>query len=126
MSWVYLNRQIMAKRTKRSWSDNKIVFLYAILRVKFFPSNSNIFSARYGNLIKNLWSCTSRTLAPLKMRWTIAKFAPQFTGFSFRSSQLRFTIYLFFFHVLTYKLTGFHLVLPVLPFMDIFIWSSIL
>ncbi|KAK7480047.1 hypothetical protein BaRGS_00028684 [Batillaria attramentaria] len=42
---------------------------------------------RYGELIKDLWSGTSRTVAPLKLRWTIGKYAPRFNGFQQHDSQ---------------------------------------
>ncbi|BFZ19073.1 hypothetical protein BsWGS_22113 [Bradybaena similaris] len=42
---------------------------------------------RYGELIKDLWSGTSKTVAPLKLRWTIGKYAPRFNGFQQHDSQ---------------------------------------
>ncbi|XP_066297333.1 ubiquitin carboxyl-terminal hydrolase 32-like isoform X2 [Branchiostoma lanceolatum] len=42
---------------------------------------------RYGDLVQDLWSGTSKTIAPLKMRWTIAKYAPRFNGFQQHDSQ---------------------------------------
>ncbi|CAG2247856.1 USP6_32 [Mytilus edulis] len=42
---------------------------------------------RYGELVKDLWSGTSRTLAPLRLRWTIGKYAPRFNGFQQHDSQ---------------------------------------
>ncbi|KAK3083744.1 hypothetical protein FSP39_002517 [Pinctada imbricata] len=42
---------------------------------------------RYGELVKDLWSGTSRTIAPLKLRWTIGKYAPRFNGFQQHDSQ---------------------------------------
>ncbi|KAK3792374.1 hypothetical protein RRG08_045918 [Elysia crispata] len=42
---------------------------------------------RYGELVKDLWSGTSRTVAPLKLRWTIGKYAPRFNGFQQHDSQ---------------------------------------
>ncbi|KAK7088275.1 hypothetical protein V1264_022210 [Littorina saxatilis] len=42
---------------------------------------------RYGELIKDLWSGTSRAVAPLKLRWTIGKYAPRFNGFQQHDSQ---------------------------------------
>ena len=54
----------------------------------WFPTTHlRTVTTRYGNLIKNLWSGSSRTIAPLKMRWTIAKFADQFTGFGQHDAQ---------------------------------------
>ncbi|XP_071094049.1 ubiquitin carboxyl-terminal hydrolase 32-like isoform X1 [Haliotis cracherodii] len=42
---------------------------------------------RYGDLVKELWSGTTRTIAPLKLRWTIGKYAPRFNGFQQHDSQ---------------------------------------
>ncbi|XP_076452524.1 ubiquitin carboxyl-terminal hydrolase 32-like isoform X2 [Babylonia areolata] len=42
---------------------------------------------RYGELIKDLWSGTSKAVAPLKLRWTIGKYAPRFNGFQQHDSQ---------------------------------------
>ncbi|XP_005089176.1 ubiquitin carboxyl-terminal hydrolase 32 [Aplysia californica] len=42
---------------------------------------------RYGELIKDLWGGTSKTVAPLKLRWTIGKYAPRFNGFQQHDSQ---------------------------------------
>ncbi|CAH1801921.1 unnamed protein product [Owenia fusiformis] len=42
---------------------------------------------RYGDLIKDIWSGTVKTIAPLKLRWTIAKYAPRFNGFQQHDSQ---------------------------------------
>ncbi|ESO97937.1 hypothetical protein LOTGIDRAFT_153048 [Lottia gigantea] len=42
---------------------------------------------RYGDLVKDIWSGTSRTIAPLKLRWTIGKYAPRFNGFQQHDSQ---------------------------------------
>ncbi|KAL8573322.1 hypothetical protein ACOMHN_032784 [Nucella lapillus] len=42
---------------------------------------------RYGELIKDLWSGTSKAVAPLKIRWTIGKYAPRFNGFQQHDSQ---------------------------------------
>ncbi|XP_030848149.1 ubiquitin carboxyl-terminal hydrolase 32 isoform X3 [Strongylocentrotus purpuratus] len=42
---------------------------------------------RYGDLCNDLWSGTARSIAPLKLRWTIAKYAPRFSGFQQHDSQ---------------------------------------
>uniref|UniRef100_A0A8C7K192 ubiquitinyl hydrolase 1 n=1 Tax=Oncorhynchus kisutch TaxID=8019 RepID=A0A8C7K192_ONCKI len=41
----------------------------------------------YGDLLMELWSGTQRNVAPLKLRWTIAKYAPRFNGFQQQDSQ---------------------------------------
>lgn len=42
---------------------------------------------RYGDLMKDIWSGTTKTTAPLKLRWTIGKYAPRFNGFQQHDSQ---------------------------------------
>ncbi|XP_072043615.1 ubiquitin carboxyl-terminal hydrolase 32-like isoform X1 [Amphiura filiformis] len=42
---------------------------------------------RYGELIKDLWAGNAKSIAPLKLRWTIAKYASQFNGFQQQDSQ---------------------------------------
>ncbi|XP_006811225.1 ubiquitin carboxyl-terminal hydrolase 32-like [Saccoglossus kowalevskii] len=42
---------------------------------------------RYGDLVQDLWSGTSKSIAPLKLRWTIGKYAPRFNGFQQHDSQ---------------------------------------
>ncbi|KAJ8280946.1 hypothetical protein GJAV_G00061360 [Gymnothorax javanicus] len=41
----------------------------------------------YGDLVQELWSGTQKSIAPLKLRWTIAKYAPRFNGFQQQDSQ---------------------------------------
>uniref|UniRef100_A0A3Q2NNG2 Ubiquitin carboxyl-terminal hydrolase 32 n=1 Tax=Fundulus heteroclitus TaxID=8078 RepID=A0A3Q2NNG2_FUNHE len=41
----------------------------------------------YGDLVMELWSGTQKSVAPLKLRWTIAKYAPRFNGFQQQDSQ---------------------------------------
>uniref|UniRef100_A0A4W3JWA4 Ubiquitin carboxyl-terminal hydrolase 32 n=1 Tax=Callorhinchus milii TaxID=7868 RepID=A0A4W3JWA4_CALMI len=41
----------------------------------------------YGDLIQELWSGAQKNIAPLKLRWTIAKYAPRFNGFQQQDSQ---------------------------------------
>ncbi|XP_056466996.1 ubiquitin carboxyl-terminal hydrolase 32 isoform X2 [Gadus chalcogrammus] len=41
----------------------------------------------YGDLAMELWSGTQKNVAPLKLRWTIAKYAPRFNGFQQQDSQ---------------------------------------
>ncbi|XP_063060913.1 ubiquitin carboxyl-terminal hydrolase 32 isoform X2 [Engraulis encrasicolus] len=41
----------------------------------------------YGDLVQELWSGAQKSVAPLKLRWTIAKYAPRFNGFQQQDSQ---------------------------------------
>ncbi|XP_071945533.1 ubiquitin carboxyl-terminal hydrolase 32-like isoform X2 [Antedon mediterranea] len=42
---------------------------------------------RYGELVNDLWAGNAKSIAPLKLRWTIAKYAPRFNGFQQQDSQ---------------------------------------
>ncbi|XP_045101683.1 ubiquitin carboxyl-terminal hydrolase 32-like isoform X2 [Portunus trituberculatus] len=42
---------------------------------------------QYGNLMQELWAGGARTVAPLKLRWTIGKYSGNFTGFQQHDSQ---------------------------------------
>ncbi|XP_042222314.1 ubiquitin carboxyl-terminal hydrolase 32-like isoform X6 [Homarus americanus] len=42
---------------------------------------------QYGNLMQELWGGGARTVAPLKLRWTIGKYSGNFTGFQQHDSQ---------------------------------------
>nr|XP_018670070.1 ubiquitin carboxyl-terminal hydrolase 32 [Ciona intestinalis] len=68
---------------------------------KYFLENKHLFelnrtnplgmkghiAKRYCDLTQELWSGASKTVAPLKLRWTISKYAPRFNGFSQHDSQ---------------------------------------
>ncbi|KAK4322970.1 hypothetical protein Pmani_006294 [Petrolisthes manimaculis] len=42
---------------------------------------------QYGSLMQELWAGGARTVAPLKLRWTIGKYSGNFTGFQQHDSQ---------------------------------------
>ncbi|XP_046415413.1 ubiquitin carboxyl-terminal hydrolase 32 [Neodiprion fabricii] len=44
-------------------------------------------AVRYAELLRDIWSGSARSVAPLKLRWTIAKYAPRFGGFQQHDSQ---------------------------------------
>lgn len=46
-------------------------------------------AVRYAELLRDIWSGSARSVAPLKLRWTIAKYAPRFGGFQQHDSQVR-------------------------------------
>lgn len=58
------------------------ILIYHSLRLGIIQNiNPNIWrGSRYGNLVRVLWSGTEKSFAPLKLRWTIGKFAPRFNG----------------------------------------------
>ncbi|XP_075159626.1 ubiquitin specific protease 32 isoform X2 [Haematobia irritans] len=44
-------------------------------------------ATRYGELLKEVWSATTRSVAPLKLRFCVTKYAPQFAGGGQHDSQ---------------------------------------
>ncbi|XP_077532279.1 ubiquitin specific protease 32 isoform X2 [Haemaphysalis longicornis] len=60
--------------------------LYELNRINPLGMKGHI-AKRYGDLVHDLWSGTSKTVAPLKLRWTIGKYAPRFNGFQQHDSQ---------------------------------------
>ncbi|XP_029830554.2 ubiquitin carboxyl-terminal hydrolase 32 isoform X2 [Ixodes scapularis] len=60
--------------------------LYELNRLNPLGMKGHI-AKRYGDLVHDLWSGTSKTVAPLKLRWTIGKYAPRFNGFQQHDSQ---------------------------------------
>lgn len=60
--------------------------LYELNRLNPLGTQGNI-AQRYGDLVKDLWSGTAKSIAPLKLRWTIGKYAPCFNGFQQHDSQ---------------------------------------
>ncbi|KAK2185909.1 hypothetical protein NP493_217g02044 [Ridgeia piscesae] len=60
--------------------------LYEINRVNPLGMKGHV-AQRYGDLVKDLWSGTMKSIAPLKLRWTIGKYAPRFNGFQQHDSQ---------------------------------------
>ncbi|CAH0394748.1 unnamed protein product [Bemisia tabaci] len=60
--------------------------LYELNRTNPLGMKGHI-AKRYGDLIHEIWSGTAKTIAPLKLRWTIGKYAPRFNGFQQHDSQ---------------------------------------
>ncbi|KAK7789457.1 hypothetical protein R5R35_012652 [Gryllus longicercus] len=60
--------------------------LYELNRTNPLGMKGHI-AKRYGDLIHDIWSGTAKTIAPLKLRWTIGKYAPRFNGFQQHDSQ---------------------------------------
>ncbi|GFR09430.1 ubiquitin carboxyl-terminal hydrolase 32 [Trichonephila clavata] len=65
---------------------NSNYHLYELNRTNQHGMKGHI-AKRYGDLVQDLWSGTSRTVAPLKLRLTIGKYAPRFNGFQQHDSQ---------------------------------------
>ncbi|XP_054279647.1 ubiquitin carboxyl-terminal hydrolase 32-like [Macrosteles quadrilineatus] len=53
--------------------------LYELNRTNTLGMRGNM-AKRYGDLIHEIWSGSAKTVAPLKLRWTIGKYAPRFNG----------------------------------------------
>lgn len=75
-------------------SNTRPLTQYFINNMHLYELNRNnplgmkgIIAKRYGDLVQDLWSGTSKTIAPLKLRWTIGKYAPRFNGFQQHDSQ---------------------------------------
>lgn len=75
-------------------SNTKILTQYFLSERHLYELNrSNVMgmkghiAKRYGDLIRDIWSGTCKTVAPLKLRWTIGKYAPVFTGTQQHDSQ---------------------------------------
>ncbi|XP_077995197.1 ubiquitin carboxyl-terminal hydrolase 32-like isoform X2 [Glandiceps talaboti] len=64
----------------------KNVHLYEFNRSNPLGMKGHI-ARRYGDLVQDLWSGTAKSIAPLKLRWTIGKYAPRFNGFQQHDSQ---------------------------------------
>ena len=63
------------------------------LRDKFDKKNLDF---RFGDLVRDMWSpSTSKTIAPIKMRWTISRYSQNFSGFQQQDSQGKLHIMVF-------------------------------
>ncbi|XP_034237598.1 ubiquitin carboxyl-terminal hydrolase 32 isoform X2 [Thrips palmi] len=60
--------------------------LYELNRTNPLGMKGHI-AKRYGDLIQDIWSGSAKTIAPLKLRWTIGKYAPRFNGDQQHDSQ---------------------------------------
>jgi len=68
--------------------------LYFLKKIHLFELNrtnplglKGLLAKRYGELVHDLWNGVYRSIAPVKLRWTIGKYAPQFNGFQQHDSQ---------------------------------------
>eukprot|EP00800_Vazella_pourtalesii_P019812 TRINITY_DN687_c0_g1_i4.p1 TRINITY_DN687_c0_g1~~TRINITY_DN687_c0_g1_i4.p1 ORF type:complete len:1290 (+),score=322.70 TRINITY_DN687_c0_g1_i4:294-4163(+) len=46
-----------------------------------------VLAKRYGELVHDLWSGNNRTVAPIKFKWTLGRFEPQFNHFTQQDAQ---------------------------------------
>ena len=44
---------------------------------------------RFGDLVREMWTSETRTIAPIKLRWTIGRYRAQFAGFQQQDAQAR-------------------------------------
>ena len=42
---------------------------------------------RFGDLVREMWTSETRTIAPIKLRWTIGRYRAQFAGFQQQDAQ---------------------------------------
>ena len=42
---------------------------------------------RFGDLVRDIWSGDAKTIAPIKLRWTVGKYRPNFASFQQQDSQ---------------------------------------
>ncbi|CAB3376870.1 Hypothetical predicted protein [Cloeon dipterum] len=75
-------------------SNTRPLTQYFIKNMHFYEVNYNNdlgmkgnIAKKYGELIRELWSGTAKTIPPLKLRMTISKYAPRFNGFQQHDSQ---------------------------------------
>ncbi|XP_050522495.1 ubiquitin carboxyl-terminal hydrolase 32 [Daktulosphaira vitifoliae] len=75
-------------------SNTRLLTQYFITDMHLYELNRNnplgmkgCIAKRYGDLIHEIWRGTAKTIAPLKLRWTIGKYAPRFNGFQQHDSQ---------------------------------------
>uniref|UniRef100_A0A0K2TYK3 Ubiquitin carboxyl-terminal hydrolase 48 n=1 Tax=Lepeophtheirus salmonis TaxID=72036 RepID=A0A0K2TYK3_LEPSM len=68
---------------------------------KYFNNNCHLFelnrtnplgmkghiAKRFGDLVRDMWSGEARTIAPIKLRWTIGRYRQHFSGFQQQDSQ---------------------------------------
>ncbi|XP_068086711.1 ubiquitin carboxyl-terminal hydrolase 32 [Anabrus simplex] len=84
----FMNAALQCVSNTRSltqyFTDN--MHLYELNRTNPLGMKGHI-AKRYGDLIHDIWSGTAKTIAPLKLRWTIGKYAPRFNGFQQHDSQ---------------------------------------
>lgn len=60
--------------------------MYELNKTNPLGMKGNI-AKRYGEVVQDLWSGNCRSIAPLKLRWTIGRYAPRFNGFQQQDSQ---------------------------------------
>ena len=71
------------------------------IMAEYFKSNSHLYelnrsnplgmkgqiAKRYGDLVRDMWSGQNRTIAPIKLRWTMGKYKECFSSFQQQDSQ---------------------------------------
>ena len=64
---------------------------------------------RFGDLVREMWTSETRTIAPIKLRWTIGRYRAQFAGFQQQDAQAST-------HAVFKPLFGFPTTLILVPF----------
>jgi len=75
-------------------SSTKILAEYFKMNCHLFELNrtnplgmKGHIAKRYGDLVRDMWSGETRTIAPIKLRWTIGKYQSSFSSFQQQDSQ---------------------------------------
>ncbi|XP_043975508.1 ubiquitin carboxyl-terminal hydrolase 32 [Gambusia affinis] len=84
----FMNSSIQCVSNTKPLSDYFLsgTHLYELNRINPIGMRGHMAKC-YGDLVLELWSGTQKSIAPLKLRWTIAKYAPRFNGFQQQDSQ---------------------------------------
>ncbi len=84
----YMNSSVQCVANTKILAEyfNKNCHLYELNRSNPLGMKGHI-AKRFGDLVRDMWSSDMRTIAPIKLRWTIGKYRPQFAGFQQHDAQ---------------------------------------
>merc|ERR1719361_1261378 len=84
----YMNAAIQCLSNTKILSTyfNNNCHLHEINRTNPLGMKGHI-AKRFGDLVREMWEGSSRTVAPIKLRWTIGRYATNFSGFQQQDSQ---------------------------------------
>ena len=77
---LLLLRQILAQYFNRNYH------LFELNRSNPLGMKGHI-AKRFGDLVREMWTSETRTIAPIKLRWTIGRYRAQFAGFQQQDAQ---------------------------------------
>ena len=84
----YMNSSIQCVSNTKIVAEyfNRNCHLHELNRTNPLGMKGHI-AKRFGDLVRDMWSSETRTIAPIKLRWTIGKYRPQFAGFQQHDAQ---------------------------------------